>query len=280
MGQEEIKVVDFLIKPTLIIQDLSAVGQISLTVATAIFQALDLPIATAPSTLLSTQTEGFGTPVELDTTAWLDRSFRHWQENQLAFNGVLVGYLGTADRIKQLTEWVRNGQRGPVVIDPVMGDSGSLYPGIKSAIIPAMRDLCRQADIITPNLTELRLLTGENELSVHDLLAAAGEMFEAEIVLTGVREGQLVNTYLLATGEKKLTVASSPCYPGHFFGTGDAFSALLTGWYLKGLPLTSAVQRATADLQVAVEQTAALPQSERKFGLQTAALLRHILTES
>lgn len=269
-----------MIKPTLIIQDLSAVGQISLTVATAIFQALDLPIATAPSTLLSTQTEGFGTPVELDTTAWLDRSFHHWQENRLAFNGVLVGYLGTAERIKQLNEWVQKEKYGPVVVDPVMGDSGSFYPGIKSAIIPAMRDLCRQADIITPNLTELRLLTGESKLSVHDLLAAARDMFDAEIVLTGVREGQRVNTYLLAAGKEELTVASSPCYPGHFFGTGDAFSALLTGWYLKGLPLDSAMQRATADLQVAVEQTAVLSQSERKFGLKTAAMLRHIFTES
>ena len=268
-----------MIKPTLIIQDLSAVGQISLTVATAIFQALDLPIATAPSTILSTQTEGFGTPVELDTTAWLDRSFHHWQENQLAFNGVLVGYLGTAERIERLTKWVRKERRGPIVIDPVMGDSGSLYPGITSDVIPAMRELCRQADIITPNLTELRFLTGEEGLSVQDLLATAREMFDAEVVLTGVREGPRVNAYLLTAEGKELTVASSPCYPGHFFGTGDAFSALLTGWYLKGLSLASAMQRATADLQVAVRQTAALPQSERKFGLKTAAMLRRILTE-
>lgn len=269
-----------MVKPTLIVQDLSAVGQISLTVAIAIFQALDLPIAAAPSTLLSTQTEGFGEPVGLDTINWLKKSFQHWQRDQIAFNGMLVGYLGTEKRVNQLGEWIRENYFEPVVIDPVMGDAGALYPGLDSAIVSAMQGLCRQADIITPNLTELRFLTGKNTADIADLLKVASKMFSCQVILTGVKKGKYVNNYLLETGKGNLTVANSPYYSGHFFGTGDAFSALLAGWYLKGLSLSMAMRRATKDLQMAVKQTAALPQGERKFGLRTAAMLQQILVEN
>jgi pyridoxine kinase len=268
-----------LIKPTLVIQDLSAVSQISLTVAIAIFQALDLPIAVAPSTLLSTQTEGFGKPVSLDTTDWLEKSFRHWQKSQITFNGILVGYLGTVGRINQLSAWIRANQLKPVIIDPVMGDAGALYPGLDPAIVSAMQKLCQQADIITPNLTELHFLTGENTQDVTKLLKVASKMFGCRVILTGVKKGQYVNSYLLGAGKDNLTVASSSYYPGHFFGTGDAFSALLTGWYLKGFSLPMAMQRATKDLQIAVRQTATLSSKERKFGLKTAAMLQQILAE-
>ena len=47
------------------------------------------------------------------------------------------------------------------VVDPVMGDNGSLYSTMNPAIVGEMRRLIGKADIITPNFTEAALLLNE-----------------------------------------------------------------------------------------------------------------------
>ncbi len=55
------------IQPMILTQDLSAVGKLSLSAALPIYAAAQVPAALLPTALLSTQTESFGTPVQLST---------------------------------------------------------------------------------------------------------------------------------------------------------------------------------------------------------------------
>ena len=48
-----------------------------------------------------------------------------------------------------------------MVVDPVLGDDGTLYGPLASDMIAEMRSLIAHADVITPNLTEAALLLGE-----------------------------------------------------------------------------------------------------------------------
>lgn len=56
---------------SLIAEDFSALGRISMVSALSIFTALNLPTAALPTVMLSTQSEGFQTPKALATTDWL-----------------------------------------------------------------------------------------------------------------------------------------------------------------------------------------------------------------
>ena len=63
----------------LVIEDFSALGQISMVAALTILQSMDYTTASLPTTLLSTQTECFGDPQRLSTNQWIKSSVDHWQ---------------------------------------------------------------------------------------------------------------------------------------------------------------------------------------------------------
>ena len=87
-----------------------------------------------------------------------------------------------------------------LLVDPVMGDNGARYPVFSPQMESEMRLLAARADLITPNLTELCLLAGEDCRVVKEirdgerLKMLAEEMANAlltgrtkEAVVTGIR---------------------------------------------------------------------------------------------
>ena len=92
----------------------------------------------------------------------LDAMRQHWKENGIAFDAILVGYLGSIPAIK-LTERVLQDLLAPdgvAIVDPAMADHGKLYSGFDPEYARAMERLCRQADIILPNVTEAAMFAG------------------------------------------------------------------------------------------------------------------------
>ena len=189
-----------MIKPALLIEDFSALGQISLIGALSVLQAMGITTASLPATILSSQTEGFGQPAVLDTEQWIQASLRHWQAQDIEPSGVLIGYLGQCTLAEQLGSWLEQQNLTDClkIVDPVMGDQGRLYPGFDHDYVEAVKKLCRHADLITPNWTELCFLAGlpyslptaETLIQGIDQLKAAG--INATIIVTGVHlNGQI-----------------------------------------------------------------------------------------
>jgi pyridoxal/pyridoxine/pyridoxamine kinase len=56
-----------------------------------------------------------------------------------------------------------------------MGDGGEKYTGFDDALCESIKALCLCADVITPNETELYILTGERDINkaAQGLIAAA-----------------------------------------------------------------------------------------------------------
>ena len=149
-------------KRILTIQDISCVGQCSLTVALPILSACGMETCVLPTALLSTHTGGFGKPSVIHLDDSLEAFREHWKENSITFDAILTGYLGSVAAVKAaeiiIEEMLSPG--GIAIVDPAMADHGKLYSGLSEEYAEAMALLCQRADILLPNITEAAMLSG------------------------------------------------------------------------------------------------------------------------
>ncbi|WP_296112733.1 PfkB family carbohydrate kinase [uncultured Limosilactobacillus sp.] len=269
---------------TIIIEDFSALGQISMVASLSILQTFGCATAALPTSLLSTQTEGFGQPVQLATSAWFKATISHWQDQNVKISTALIGYLGNQAIISDVIDTLTKFRPSLVLVDPAMADQGELYPGLDSDYVDAIRQLCHKADLITPNVTELALLTDCEVPKWIDLawvqnclnkLESMGIL--ASVVVSGVRMADQIGSVIAANNQ--LEFIASPYFSGHFYGTGDTFAPLLLGFLRRGVSLKEAVQKSTKLMEIAVEETSHLTADDRKYGLRLAKLLGKLSTE-
>lgn len=262
-------------KRVLAVHDLSCVGRCSLTVALPILSAAGLEASALPTAVLSTHTGGFTGMTFRDLTQDLPAIFQHWKTLDLAFDAIYTGYLGSAEQValvEQLFDAFR-GEQTKIIVDPVMGDHGKLYPGMSEKMPQLMKTLCQKADVIVPNQTEAALMLGRpyletpDKAEVDDLMQALREMTQASVVLTGIspEEGKLgAAVYDRETGQTACPAA--PHMPGSYHGTGDVYASALTGAYLAGKTLVQAAQIAADFTQQSIVETLPLG-LETRYGV-------------
>lgn len=262
-------------KRVLAVHDLSCVGRCSLTVALPILSAAGLEASALPTAVLSTHTGGFTGMTFRDLTQDLPAIFAHWKTLDLAFDAIYTGYLGSAEQValvEQLFDAFR-GEQTKIIVDPVMGDLGKLYPGMSEKMPQLMKTLCQKADVIVPNQTEAALMLGRpyletpDKAEVDDLMQALREMTQASVVLTGIspEEGKLgAAVYDRETGQTACPAA--PHMPGSYHGTGDVYASALTGAYLAGKTLVQAAQIAADFTQQSIVETLPLG-LETRYGV-------------
>lgn len=262
-------------KRVLAVHDLSCVGRCSLTVALPILSAAGLEASALPTAVLSTHTGGFTGMTFRDLTQDLPAIFQHWKTLDLAFDAIYTGYLGSAEQValvEQLFDAFR-GEQTKIIVDPVMGDHGKLYPGMSEKMPQLMKRLCQRADVIVPNQTEAALMLGRpyletpNQAELEELMQALREMTQASVVLTGVspEEGKLgAAVYDRETGQSACPAA--PHMPGSYHGTGDVYASALTGAYMAGKTLVQAAQIAADFTQQSIVETLPLG-LETRYGV-------------
>lgn len=262
-------------KRVLAVHDLSCVGRCSLTVALPILSAAGLEASALPTAVLSTHTGGFTGMTFRDLTQDLPAIFAHWKTLDLAFDAIYTGYLGSAEQValvEQLFDAFR-GEQTKIIVDPVMGDHGKLYPGMSEKMPQLMKTLCQKADVIVPNQTEAALMLGRpyletpDQAEVDDLMQALREMTQASVVLTGIspEEGKLgAAVYDRETGQSACPAA--PHMPGSYHGTGDVYASALTGAYMAGKTLVQAAQIAADFTQQSIVETLPLG-LETRYGV-------------
>lgn len=225
----------------LTIQDISCVGQCSLTVALPIISACGIETCVLPSAVLSTHTAGFSGYTFRDLTEDLPTIKAHWLKEGITFDAIYTGYLGSAKQIGYVEEIIRDtaAQNGTAIIDPAMADNGNLYPGFDDAYVQAMRGLCGKADYVLPNITEACFLTGVEYKTEYDrayideLLTGLTALGCRNIILTGVsympgRTGVVVfenGNYTYYEHEK---------LPNSCHGTGDIYASAFVGAFVRG----------------------------------------------
>lgn len=235
-------------------QDISCLGQCSLTAALPIISACGFETVILPSAVLSTHTGGSfsGSGYTFrDLTEDIQGIMDHWKTQGISFDCLYTGYLGSDRQIEyvykikeeMLTEdaWL--------IIDPVMGDGGHLYDGFDDAFVKKMAGLCSIADVILPNITEACLMTGtkieledQDEAYIQTLLKKLSGLGPKRIILKGINyDPAKIGVAVYDCQTEELEYCFTPKIDQVCHGTGDCYAAAFTGALLRGkTPLLAA----------------------------------------
>jgi len=254
----------------LAIHDLSCFGKCALTVILPTLSAAGVQTVPIPTALLSTHTGGFEGFYFEDMTGQMERIAEHLNVIEVKVDAIYTGFLGSAEQIKTVSgiiDTFTKEERPLVLIDPVMGDDGVLYSTYTRELMLGMRELCKKADVITPNITEACFLTDTEYKETADMTEmeaseyASGIMkklktFGAEkIAITGLHyDNNKVATYGYDNEIGEFIYGSEQIdrsYPG----TGDLFASVLLAWLMKGMSFRSAVEKASSFTKTVIEYT-------------------------
>ncbi len=236
-------------KRILTMQDLSCVGQCSLTVALPILSRYGIETCVLPTAVLSNHTMFNGWSY-LDLTPEIPAIYENWKNNSVKFEAFLLGYLGKAELMdlaeKCFDEFSAEG--APVIIDPVFADNGMLYGGFDLNYVAEMRSLIKRADIILPNVTEACFLTeteyqeDHGEKFIKGLAEKLYNLTGKTVIITGLEEGGKIGEYILSGGRAERVLL--PKEPQKRHGTGDIFASVFTAHYLAGNSLSASCEAA------------------------------------
>lgn len=257
-------------KRILTVQDISCVGQCSLTAALPVLSVCGHETCVLPTEILSTHTGLPGAEVYHPGRETLDRFWHHWQRQGIAFDAILTGYLGSAEAVEvvlELTEHLLKPE-GLLIVDPAMADHGRMYAGLDGACTDSMKELARRADILIPNLTEAAMLAGRpwheqpEEGYIRELVDS---LKNPCVILTGVglRPGETGAAY---KSGGKTEFNFHPKVEGSYSGTGDLFAACFAGVLLRGRPFPNAVRTAADFTALCVSLTGKHP--KQRYGIR------------
>jgi len=227
-------------KRLLTIQDISCVGQCSLTVALPIISACGVETAVLPSAVLSTHTAGFSGYTCRDLTDDFPAIEKHWKKEGLKFDAIYTGYLGSTKQIDYVKSILKSAakQKCIKIVDPAMADNGMLYPAFDGKYVAAMKKLVAVSDIVVPNISEACFLTGMeykeeyDEAYIKELCKKLKALGASKVVLTGVgyKKGR---TGVVVYGSKMTYYEHKKEEKGRH-GTGDVYASAFAGALLNG----------------------------------------------
>ena len=228
-------------KKVLTIQDISCVGQCSLTVALPIISACGIETCVLPSAVLSTHTTGFTGYTYRDLTEDMLPIKEHWVRQGIAFDAIYTGYLGSVKQIGYVEAFFNAvAAEGCIkIVDPAMADHGKLYPGFDEVYVEAMKGLCTKADYVLPNMTEACFLTGMpyresyDKAYIDELLARLQAMGCKNIIFTGVSyQSGKTGIEILDGGVRHYY--EHEMLPNGSHGTGDVYASAFVGAMVRG----------------------------------------------
>lgn len=250
-------------KKIAIINDISGYGRCSTAVILPIVSHLGIQGCALPTAIFSNHT-GFPSFFCKDFTSSMPAYIREWQKLDLQFDGIMTGFLGSARQISIVQDFITQ-FRTPlthVLIDPVMGDNGNMYPTYTLQLCREMKRLIAYADIVTPNLTEACFLTdtpyhasGWHQAELRAMAHQLMDMGARHVVITGILmgNGSIGNVVATPDGgiqfQRQLTVEQTRS------GTGDVFASILGADAVNGMDFAKSVKRASKFVRKALIET-------------------------
>ncbi len=275
-------------KKVLASHDISCFGRCSMQVIFPALSRFGIQVCPLPTALLSTHTGDFEGYSFLDLTDEMKKIVSHWKSLGLKFDAIYSGFLGNIAQIDTVSEIIDcfPEKDGVVLVDPVMGDNGEIYTTYTKEMCAGMKRLCKNAHIITPNLTEAFLLAdmeyqpNPSEQAVYGLLEKVGKICENQkksVIIHGVKNGDSVSTYYfdsLTSSGNVGRVDSAHC-PVFYPGCGDLFASLLLGYILNGKSICGSIQSAS-DFISAASFATLKKNTPHNFGIEFEELLKEL----
>jgi pyridoxine kinase len=234
-----------------------AYGPVGNTAAVPALQARGHEVMAVPTVVLSNH-PGHGRPAGFRTTSTDLAALLDHATALAAPDAVMTGYFATPEQVREVAEVIRLLRaRVPslsVLVDPVIGDGGSLY--VPEPVAEAIRDdLVPLASCLTPNRFELEWLTGWQSGTVADAVSAAQSLNRPEVLATSIPAGPDDLATIVVTGAKHRQQVT-PLRHDVPHGTGDFLAGLYLAERLMPKGPAEALARAMTLLQRAIHRSA------------------------
>ncbi|MBQ2714968.1 MAG: pyridoxamine kinase [Clostridia bacterium] len=252
-------------KKVLTIQDISCIGQCSLTVALPIISACGHETAVLPSAVLSTHTAGFSGYTFRDLTDDMPDVCNHWIKEKIKFSAIYTGYLGSTKQIDYVKDIIESTKEkdAKIIVDPAMADNGKLYPGFDQNFVNAMKKLVGISDYVVPNVTEACMLTGveyKTEYTkeyVDELVQKLLSLGAKNVILTGIGyiDGK---TGVVVVEDGKYSYYEHDKESNSCHGTGDIYASAFVGALTCGKSAYESAKIAADYTVLCIKETAKL----------------------
>ena len=249
-------------KTVMLLGDITGRSRVALRMLCAVLEACGHEVLMLPTALIS-NTLNLGRHAALDTTEYLMKSLETWEELGISCDLAYIGYVTGVEQAEKLCA-VADDLRAkgvPVVLDPILGDGGKRYNAVSEGQTQGMKLLMRHADLITPNLTEACLLADApySEKQGAELAKRLAQNGCGVLVTSAKAEDG--GDAIIGCAEGEMLAVPFERVPGHHWGTGDLFTALLIDALLAGETVCSAARRASAGVarQLRGEEASLLP---------------------
>lgn len=239
-------------KKIAVINDFTGFGKCSIAVSLPVISALKVQCCLVPTSIFSNHT-AYPEYFFDDYTDKMEEYIDNWKKLGLEFEGISTGFLGDAKQIEIVKSFIRYFKKDNtvVIVDPVMGDYGVKYATYTEDLCRRMKELVEQADIVTPNITEACILTGNDYDKVINDDVEIAKMTEKisasgpkKVVITGINRENYICDYVY---EKNVTneFLKSVKVGGERSGTGDIFSAIISADAVNNVEFKTSVEKAS-----------------------------------
>lgn len=244
----------------LLINDVTGYGRVSTFSMLPILTKYGLHPYVLPTALVS-NTLDYGSAEILDTSEFMENSIKKWDELGFKFSCIATGFITNSKQVDIISDLIDKQDEPLIFVDPIMADDGKLYPGMYEGAVECNRKLASRADVMLPNLTEAKLLTGlyedKDELTLEEyknLVIGLLKLGPANLVIKGCKD-ESGNDFNLVYDAHYQSMMQVPYerIDASFIGTGDIFSAVLISEYLKGNSLPSSVNEAAKFVRAVIE---------------------------
>ncbi|MGL5084959.1 MAG: pyridoxamine kinase [Clostridium sp.] len=249
------------IKKVAVINDISGMGRSSLTVALPIISALGVQCCPFPTAILSCQTN-YPDFSFFDFTDEMIRYKNVWGKMNINFDCIYTGFLGSDKQIDIVINFIESNKKSLVLVDPVMGDNGVIYDTYTKALCTRVKELISYADIVTPNVTESFILTGqvynENNINLKFLEKIARDitkMGPSKVIITGIVIDNKVHNLAYDKEKDEVFIVSTNYIKKHYCGTGDIFVSIISAMLVRGFYFKKCIEVASNFIYKTIEYT-------------------------
>ena len=248
-------------KKIVAINDLSGIGRCSLSVALPIISSLKVQCCPFPTSVLSSQTN-YPEFSFLDLTSEMRTYYKKWIALNLNIDSIYTGFLGSSAQIDIVLDFIKENSHSLVLVDPILGDNGELYPIFDDCMCTKIKNLVRVASVTTPNLTEACILTNRDYnsliLTKDELVAIAKDISNLgpdKVVITGiVNNNTISNLAYDKTNDSHFFISTNYNHKS-YSGTGDIFASILSALLTKSYDFELAVKTATSFISSTITYT-------------------------
>lgn len=263
------------------IQDLSCYGQCSNSVALPILSTFGIETIILPTMILSTHTGGFKNIYIQDLSESIDKICQSWQDNNISFDAIYIGYLGSTKLIEKTITIINYLKKRNTLVffTPACADNGKLYQGFNDNYLEKLRSLCFYADYIVANVTEAFFLMNceyqaiNHPNRIYELIHELTKKFLTNMIITGI-EMNKDEIYVLFKQyhSHQITSFKEQKINGNYHGTGDIFLSYMIGKYFISHEMNISIQEAMKFVKDAIVLTK--EDTNHSYGIKFEKVLR------